>query len=94
MAFADGGARETWWGACAVLAPGQRRRINPHRCLITVSFTETLGPATAEAFAALLGLRFLRRSSTNPRNFGVVIIDRVAIFPNLVAMVEGTARGW
>ena len=81
-------------GACAALAPGQRQQINPHRCLITIRFGERLGTATAEAFAVLLGLRLLRRCRANPRNFGIVIIDRVAIFPNLVALVEGTARAW
>ena len=93
MVYADGGQRPEGWAACACVAP-RARHLNHHKELITVVHGGHVGPATAEAFAVLGGLRLLRRSETNARYFGILIVDRAACFANLRELLKGTRRIW
>ena len=93
MVLADGSQRPEGWGAAACVAPWTRH-LNRHRELITVMFDERVGPATAEAFAVLSGLRLLRRSNTDATDFGILIVDRPACFANLCELLNGRPRGW
>jgi len=89
MVFADGGQLMWCWGACAVVPPSARQ-LNHHKELITVVPGVYVGPATAEAFAVLAGLRLLRRSETDARYFGILIVDRAACFANLCDLLKGS----
>jgi len=93
LVMADGGQCPLGWGAAAVVVDWTIE-LNPHRELITIRLNERAGVATAEAVAVLLGLRLLRRCNTDPRNFGTLIVDRPACFPNLRTLVGGGAPSW
>ena len=93
MVLADGSQRPEGWGAAACVAP-RTQHLNPHPELITLMFDEQVGPATAEAFAVLSGLRLLRRSNTDERYFGFLIVDRPACFANLCELLNGSPREW
>ena len=86
--LADGSSHQDNWGAAACVAP-QSWSLKPSGYSSVVTFQSgSVDCASAEAYALIAGSRLLRRCRTHPSGPGTVVVDRSAVFSNIVAELD------